>query len=347
MAAVVLALVIGIIGAGLAGWAAWAFLGNDGGNGDGRTAPPPEPSATSAAPDYPEELARFYEQDLDWRKCGPHECSRLDVPLDYAEPDGDVIELAVLRVPAKRRDERVGQLVVNPGGPGASAVNYAASGSISFGTKLARYFDIVGVDPRGVGKSTTLECAGTEQTDEFLSADPDPDTPEEVSRLDRLTRELGEGCLSRSGDLARHISTVEVAKDMDILRAALGERQLDYLGASYGTFIGATYADLFPKHVRRMVLDGAIDPSLSQPRSWTSGRPRASRPPCAPTSRTVWRRAAASWGRPSTRERGGSASCSTTSTPGRCRPPRTVSSPRGWRPTGSSCRSTSRSTGRC
>ena len=84
-----------------------------------------------------------------------------------------------------------------------------------------------------------------------------------MARLDRLTRELGEGCLSKSGDLARHISTVEAAKDMDILRAALGERQLDYLGASYGTFLGATYADLFPKNVRRMVLDGAVDPALS------------------------------------------------------------------------------------
>ena len=256
-------MVVGIIGLGLAGWAAWAFLRDDG-NGDGATAPPPEASATSAAPAYPEELARFYEQDLDWRKCGgSYQCSRLEVPRDYAEPDGKVIELAVLRAPAKRRGQRVGQLVVNPGGPGASAVNYAASGSASFGEELVRYFDIVGVDPRGVGESTPLECAGTKQTDEFLSADPDPDNPDEVARLDRLTRELGEGCLSKSGDLARHISTVEAAKDMDILRAALGERQLDYLGASYGTFLGATYADLFPKNVRRMVLDGAVDPSLS------------------------------------------------------------------------------------
>src|SRR5687768_294131 len=152
--AVALALVIVIIGAGLAGWAAWTFLNDDGGNGGGSTAPPPEPSATSDPPAYPEELARFYEQDLDWRSCGSNQCSRLEVPLDYAEPDGKVIELAVLRVPAERRDERVGQLVVNPGGPGASSLDYAASGSFSFGEKLVRYFDIVGVDPRGVGKST-------------------------------------------------------------------------------------------------------------------------------------------------------------------------------------------------
>ncbi len=261
--AVALALVIALVGAGLAGWAAGAFLRDEDGGGD-RAAPPPEPSATSAAPDYPEELARFYEQDLEWRSCGPNECSRLEVPLDYSDPEGETIELAVLRVPAQRRDERVGQLVVNPGGPGASALDYASSGASSFGEKLVRYYDIVGVDPRGVGKSTPLECADTEQTDEYLSTDPDPDTTDEVARFERLTRELGEGCLSKSGDLARHISTVEAAKDMDILRAILGERQLDYLGASYGTFIGATYADMFPKNVRRMVLDGAVDPSLSK-----------------------------------------------------------------------------------
>jgi pimeloyl-ACP methyl ester carboxylesterase len=260
---VAVAMLIGVIGLGLAGWATWSFLDDDGGNGAGRAAPPPKPSATSAAPGYPQELARFYEQDLDWRDCGPNQCSRLEVPLDYADPDGKVIELAVLRVPAKQRDQRVGQLVVNPGGPGASAVDYAQSGSTSFGENLVRYYDLIGVDPRGVGKSTPLECAGTKQTDEFLSADPDPETTAEASRLDQLTRDFGEGCLSRSGDLARHISTVEAAKDMDILRAALGERQLDYLGASYGTFLGATYADLFPTHVRRMVLDGAIDPALS------------------------------------------------------------------------------------
>ena len=186
----------------------------------------------------------------------------MTVPLDYEEPDGKTITLAVLRVRATDRAERVGQLVVNPGGPGASGVSYAAAGSRAFGNTLARYFDIVGFDPRGVGESTPLECADTKLTDEFLSVDPDPDTPAEVADLERLTREFGEGCVSKSGDLARHMSTVEAVKDMDILRAALGERQLDYLGASYGTLIGSTYADLFPTRVRRMVLDGAVDPSL-------------------------------------------------------------------------------------
>ncbi|MCW2806221.1 MAG: alpha/beta hydrolase [Marmoricola sp.] len=260
--AVGLVLVLGLTGAGLIGWATWSHFRNDNG-GSVRLADPPPPSTTAQAPSYPPQLARYYGQHLDWNSCGANQCSRLKVPLDYAKPDGATIELAVLRAPATRRTQRVGQLVVNPGGPGGSGVDYASSGSSAFGEVLTRYFDIVGFDPRGVGKSTSLKCADTAQLDQFLSADPDPDNAAETSRLDRLTRQFGQGCLRRSGDLTRHVSTVEAAKDMDILRAALGEPRLDYLGASYGTFLGTTYADLFPTHVRRMVLDGAVDPALS------------------------------------------------------------------------------------
>lgn len=260
--AVALVVVIVIAGAGVAGWAAWAHFRHDDQSVGARPSPP-KPSTTAKAPTYPAALSKFYKQALSWRPCGQNECSRLTVPLDYAQPDGKTITLAVLRAPATRRAQRVGQLVVNPGGPGGSGVQYAASGATTFGEQLTQYFDIVGFDPRGVGASTPLECAGTKQTDEFLSADPDPDNAAEVAQLDRLTHEFGQGCLARSGDLTKHMSTVEAAKDIDVLRAALGERQLDYFGASYGTFLGATYADLFPTHLRRMVLDGAIDPALS------------------------------------------------------------------------------------
>jgi pimeloyl-ACP methyl ester carboxylesterase len=254
-------LVVLVLGLSGAGWAVWSVLTDDASSA--ALAAPPQPSTSASAPVYPPELARFYEQKLRWRSCGENQCTRLEVPLDYAEPQAKTIELAVLRVPAQRRAQRVGQLVVNPGGPGASGVDYASAGSLAFGDQLARYFDIVGFDPRGVGASATLTCADTAQTDEFLSADPDPDDAAETRRLDRLTQEYGESCLSRSGDLVRHISTVEAAKDIDVLRAALGERQLDYFGASYGTLLGATYAELFPGHLRRMVLDGAVDPALS------------------------------------------------------------------------------------
>ncbi len=168
-------------GAGLAGWAAWAFFHDDGAGNGSAAPPPPAPSATAATPTYAPDLSRFYEQDLDWRSCGGNQCTRLTVPLDYAHPEGKSISLAVLRVPASDRGRRVGQLVVNPGGPGGSGIDYATAGEGAFGPLLTRYYDIVGFDPRGVGKSTPLECADTAQTDEFLSADPDPDNPAEVA----------------------------------------------------------------------------------------------------------------------------------------------------------------------
>ncbi|MBW8751845.1 MAG: alpha/beta fold hydrolase [Propionibacteriales bacterium] len=185
-------------------------------------------------------LARFYDQKLNWRDCGRDKCSLLTVPLDYADPAGKTLHLAVLEVPAQ--GHRIGSLVVNPGGPGGSGVQYAAAGSLQF-------------DP--------VQCVGTKQLDQLVAFDPDPDTDAERAEMDGLIRAFGDGCLTHSGDLTRHMSTREAARDMDILRAALGERKLDYLGASYGTFLGATYADLFPHHVGRFVLDGAIDPSLS------------------------------------------------------------------------------------
>ena len=210
-------------------------------------------------------LSRYYGQKLDWKPCRDQErCARLTVPLDYAKPKGRTISLAVLEVPAADKSRRIGSLVVNPGGPGGSGVDFVASGRAAyFGEELRRAFDIVGFDPRGVGRSTPLHCATDSQLDTLVQSDPDPDTPAEVRYSDGLLRALGRGCLQRSGDLARHMSTVEVAKDLDILRSALGDQRLVYFGASYGTFIGATYADLFPRRVGRMVLDGALDPSLS------------------------------------------------------------------------------------
>jgi pimeloyl-ACP methyl ester carboxylesterase len=187
----------------------------------------------------------------------------MDVPLDYADPGGRSISLSVLRVRATHPDRRIGSLVVNPGGPGGSGVTYAAGAGASFGPELLAGFDIVGFDPRGVGESTPLRCESTAELDTLIASDPDPDTPAETRHSDRLLRDLGKACLDQNGDLARHMSTVEVAQDLDVLRAVLGDRKLSYFGASYGTFIGATYADRFPQRVGRMVLDGALNPALS------------------------------------------------------------------------------------
>jgi len=227
------------------------------------SAPSQRPSTTEPQPTTDPRLARFYDQRLGWRDCGRDKCALLTVPLDYEHPEGKTIDLAVLKVPAQDPNGRTRALVVNPGGPGGSGVSYAAAGSLQFGTPLSRAYDIVGFDPRGVGQSDPLECVDTKQLDALVAFDPDPDTRAERNQMDRLIRQFGQGCLDHSGELARHMSTKEAARDMDILRAALGERKLDYLGASYGTFLGATYADLFPGNVGRFVLDGAIDPALS------------------------------------------------------------------------------------
>lgn len=209
-------------------------------------------------------LTRFYEQKVSWKACqGDNMCTRIKVPLDYEKPRAKSISLALIKVPARSKSQRVGSLVVNPGGPGGSGIDYAAQSSYYFGSEVQQAFDIVGFDPRGVGKSTPVQCLSDAEIDEFVSSDPDPDNAAEIARGDELLAGFGDGCVSRSGDLAAHVSTVEAAKDVDIIRAALGDRKLSWFGASYGTFLGATYAELFPRRVGRMVLDGAIDPSLS------------------------------------------------------------------------------------
>lgn len=208
-------------------------------------------------------LSRFYDQELQWRACREDaECTRVEVPLDYLRPEGRTIELSVIRVRADDQDDKVGSLLVNPGGPGASGVGYAASASYYFGEPVTDHFDVVGFDPRGVGESAPIDCLSDEQLDTFLASEPDPDRPAEVAEAAALMRQFGEGCLERSGRLTRHVSTEEAARDMDIIRAALGQQRMLYFGASYGTFLGATYAELFPRRVGRMVFDAAIDPSV-------------------------------------------------------------------------------------
>jgi pimeloyl-ACP methyl ester carboxylesterase len=218
----------------------------------------PDPEARQA----PEPaLQSFYNQTLDWQPCQDGmECAELRVPLDYAKPAKASIEIGVLRKPAT--SDRIGSLVVNPGGPGASGIDYAAAASRVFGKPLLRAFDIVGFDPRGVGKSAALDCLTDDELDAVVAADPTPDNPTEVEALLASAEQTAAGCKRHSGRLARHVSTHEAARDLDVLRAALDEKKLTYFGASYGTQLGATYADLFPQRAGRVVLDGAVDLAL-------------------------------------------------------------------------------------
>lgn len=232
------------------------------GRSSGPAALPPTPPPPGATDAPRAALQRFYDQELSWVPCRDgFDCATLTVPLDYRRPGDATIDLALLRVPAGDPDARVGSLVVNPGGPGAPGTDYAASGQ--FGATLSDRFDIVGFDPRGTGDSAPVDCLSDAELDAYLAADPSPDDPAEVEQVLANTRRMLEGCQQRSGEVAAHVSTVEAARDLDVLRAALGEPGLLYLGASYGTSLGATYAELFPAKVGRLVLDGAIDPTAT------------------------------------------------------------------------------------
>lgn len=219
---------------------------------------------SSPAPGVSAPLARFYHQTLAWRSCGGgFQCATLRVPLDYAHPDRRTIQIAVVRKPAGDPAHRLGSLLLNPGGPGASGIDYARAASDVVSPELLARYDIVGFDPRGVGQSTPVACLSDGQLDVFNAADPDPQTPAAQDQVVAEDRLFASQCEAHSGDLLPFLSTRDAARDMDVLRQALGDQRLDYLGKSYGTFLGATYAELFPHHVGRLVLDGAVDPRLS------------------------------------------------------------------------------------
>jgi pimeloyl-ACP methyl ester carboxylesterase len=228
----------------------------------------------------PEGLNAFYSQELTWEGCADYgrtdydrealsgddlQCTHLTVPLDYAEPAGDTIEIGVLRRPAKQREQRIGALVINPGGPGVAGLSTAAAQADANET-LANRFDFVGFDPRGVGSSEpTVECLTDEEMDAERADDDELDVSTEgVQRLAEESKEYGEKCVENTeygAAMLANIGTRDVVKDIDILRSVLGDEKLTYLGYSYGTRIGSTYAETFPQNVRALVLDGALDPS--------------------------------------------------------------------------------------
>jgi len=190
-------------------------------------------------------------------------CATVSVPVDYAKPDGAQAQLAVIKVPATGR--RLGVLIVNPGGPGASAVDTVADmGAQLAGSPITAQFDLVGIDPRGVGHSTPqLRCRSDAQFDAYRAQPMTDYSPAGVAQIEGVQRDFAGECLAKMGpDFLANTGTASAVRDMDAVRAALGEAQINYLGFSYGTELGAEYADAYPDRVRAMVLDGAVDPSL-------------------------------------------------------------------------------------
>ena len=209
------------------------------------------------------DLATYEGQILNWTTCyDEFDCAELLVPIDYADLTVGSFEIALLRYKAQDQKNRIGSLVINPGGPGGSGVDYAYNAEYFFDPDVLDRYDIVGFDPRGVNRSAPIKCLNDEETDAAYAADAKPDNDAELDQAMADAKDFIDKCQSANKYLS-HYSTAEAARDMDILRAALGDEKLNYLGKSYGTYLGTLYAQFFPDKVGRMVLDGAIDPNIS------------------------------------------------------------------------------------
>ncbi|GAB3397700.1 alpha/beta hydrolase [Schumannella luteola] len=230
---------------------------------------PPQGSRTSTPSDEKVDAALkpYYQQKLSWKGCSDGmQCATAKAPLDWADPGGESIDLALIRQPATSGNAK-GSLLINPGGPGGSGYDFVRD-SVDYATskKLQASYDIVGFDPRGVGHSSAVSCyTDPKAFDEYIYGIT-PGTPgsdEWLAAAEKSNQQFGQDCLKGTGELLGHVDTVSAARDLDMLRAALGDKKLNYLGYSYGTFLGATYADLFPKKTGHLVLDGALDPATS------------------------------------------------------------------------------------
>ena len=233
------------------------------------------PATASATPTVPAGLESFYNQKVSWYACAKKgmdeaksgedtgfSCAKVKVPLDYSNPGGETIEIAVKKRAAT--GDSVGSLFINPGGPGGSGIELVDSAGTYFSKNLTGSYDVVGFDPRGVGSSTAIDGLSDSDLDAERAGENDPATPSATATIERAQK-MNTACESKTGTpgLLDHIDTISAARDLDVLRAVEGQQALTYLGFSYGTYLGATYAELFPSNTGRLVLDGAVDPSLS------------------------------------------------------------------------------------
>ena len=242
------------------------------------TAIAPTPVAVASPASVPQGLESFYSQSIDWQPCeggknaDPNTtftCATINVPLDYEHPDGQTIQIALKRRPAG--GEAIGSLFINPGGPGGSGVNLVDSASSLLSQRLRDSYDVIGFDPRGVGASTAVDCMTDAEVDaDRAAADAGPNdklTDEQVQEsVTSHAEKLESQCDANTHveGLLDHIDTISAARDLDIMRAVVGDGALSYLGYSYGTYLGAVYTELFPDNVGRVVLDSAMDPALSR-----------------------------------------------------------------------------------
>ena len=240
--------------------------------------------ADSSQGDAPRGLESFYNQTIDWKDCSNEtttfQCGTVTVPLDYEHPDGQTITLAVKKLPASDGDAEHGSLFLNPGGPGGSGIGMVETDAPMFGEELQGAYDIIGFDPRGVGRSTPITCWSDDEVNQSLNGTSntlfeimatDVLSSTDSSAQERIDRGASNAArcakYSQVPELLDHVGTRDVARDLDVLRATNGNAKLNYLGMSYGTYIGALYADLFPGRVGRTVLDSAMDPS----QRWADG----------------------------------------------------------------------------
>ncbi|MGG5174602.1 alpha/beta fold hydrolase [Pseudarthrobacter sp. J1763] len=230
------------------------------------------PSATSQANETAiagsaPELKKFYTQSVAWEPCKEKDeagmsCAKIMVPLDYAKPDGATIDIQAIKIPATGK--KIGSLLTNPGGPGGSGIEFVRdAGMTNFSAKVRASYDIVGFDPRGVRSSAPVTCLTDKERDEYRAIDYKLDTDAGLAKSQADNKKIIAECQKKTGEILGHVDTVSAAKDLDVLRATSNDAKLNYVGYSYGTFLGSTYAQLFPDKVGRVVLDGALDPALS------------------------------------------------------------------------------------
>lgn len=210
------------------------------------------------------DFADYQKQKLTWLSCGgPFLCTDLTVPVNYQNPGGERMQLSLVKYPATNPKKRLGSLVVNPGGPGASGVEYGFAAEYIVSKEILSSYDLIGFDPRGVGGSSAERCLTNSQTDLLVEANGPPVDGLSMKTLEKSSKMLADRCSAKLGDRLKFLGSVDVVRDMDLIRSVLGEEKLNFLGKSYGTYLGLVYASMFPKKVGRFVLDGVIDPKLS------------------------------------------------------------------------------------